>query len=132
MTAKRLRDESTPEGRKIWADVDKAVSYLPRYLTHTRACYEQRINPPCICGAAKASREAGDRPSGGGRVTPINHRDYRVETSFACAWVRVRSGVIVDCAPIYRRKFMGRPFEELRKVAVEVVDITDEEARDGE
>lgn len=29
---RRLRDESTPEGRQIWADVDKAAGRAPRWI----------------------------------------------------------------------------------------------------
>ena len=63
-------------------------------------------------------------------MTPIRHRDYLVDSRFACAWVRVRGGVIVDCAPIYRRRWLSKPFEELRRMAAEVTDITDEEHRE--
>lgn len=28
---RRLRDESTPDGRRIWANVDKAVKRAPRW-----------------------------------------------------------------------------------------------------
>ena len=52
LKSKRLRDESTPEGRKIWADVDKAASLIGCCVCggHTRECYEYRMNPPCVCG----------------------------------------------------------------------------------
>lgn len=36
-----LRDESTPEGKKIWADVEKAASRAPRYPGHCPACDEK-------------------------------------------------------------------------------------------
>ena len=60
-------------------------------------------------------------------MTPLRERDYLVETAYACAWVRVKNGVIVYAAPIYRRRWLGRPFDELRRTAAVVKEITDKE-----
>lgn len=54
-------------------------------------------------------------------------RDWLVTTARASAWVRTRDGIVVDAAPIYRRRWMGRPFADLRAAALRCDDITDDQ-----
>jgi hypothetical protein len=46
---------------------------------------------------------------------------YWIDTGWACGGVVVLKGVVVDCAPIFRRSMMGRPWRPLGKWKVQVM-----------
>lgn len=42
---------------------------------------------------------------------------YWVDMRFACGAVIVKGGIVIDCAPIFRKFLMGQPWKPLRRWA---------------
>ena len=59
------------------------------------------------------------RPATGGdeRKPPATTRSiwFLVDVGYACGGVVVRSGRVVDCAPIFRRWMMGEQWSEIER-----------------
>ena len=68
-----LRDESTPEGRKIWADVDKAASRAPCDRNPTLCPHANEVPregyASCQCGCCQVRRPSHPARGGGGTMT---------------------------------------------------------------